>query len=104
MGQNKRYGDSYVDKWIEGWILREEPMTLTAVEVDLDRDPERLFPEPRLCRAWIRYPTKAVRVQASAIAWNSRAVKIRFLEPAIKTEREAWVWTNAVTPEPPHSP
>lgn len=26
------------------------------------------------------------------------AVRIRFLEPTIKTEREGWVWTNAVIP------
>lgn len=72
-------------------------MTLAAIEVDLDHDPEQIFSESRSCRAWIRYRTRAVMVPASAIAWNSRAVKIRFLEPVIETEREGWVWTNAVT-------
>ncbi|WP_458116954.1 hypothetical protein [Arthrobacter sp. D2-10] len=79
--------------------MREEPMLLTAIEVDLANDPERVFPEPRRVHVWIRYPTKAVRLKAHAVAWNTRAVKVRFLEPIIKNEREGWVWTNAVTPD-----
>lgn len=101
MGQNKRYGAGSVDRWLDNWAMREEPMLLTAVEVDLAHDPERTFLEPRRVQVWIRYPTRAVRVMAHAVAWNTRAVKVRFLEPMIKTEREGWVWTNAVRPEPP---
>lgn len=99
VGQNKRYGAANVDKWLDNWAMREEPMLLTAIEVDLDHDPERIFSEPRRVHVWIRYPTKAVCLKAHAVAWNSRAVKVRFLEPIIKNEREGWVWTNAVTPE-----
>ncbi|WDF35058.1 hypothetical protein PTW37_16265 (plasmid) [Arthrobacter agilis] len=50
--------------------------------------------------AWVRYPSKAIRVQAHAIAYTRTAVKIRFLEPLIKIQREGWVWLSAVTPAP----
>lgn len=99
MGENKRYGAANVNQWLEGWILREEPMLLTPIEIDLEGHPPTDFPEPRKCKVWIRYPSKAVLVDAQAYAWNNRAVRIRFLEPTIKTEREGWVWTNAVIPE-----
>lgn len=100
VGENKRYGAAYVDRWLEGWILREEPMMLTPIEIDLEHHPPTDFPTPSRCLVWIRYPTKAVQLKAHALAWNNRAIKIRFLEPTIKTEREGWVWANAVTPEP----
>jgi hypothetical protein len=48
--------------------------------------------------AWIR--PKATRIQEHAIAHTRTAVKIRFLEPLIKIQREGWVWLNAVTPAP----
>ncbi|WP_157359069.1 hypothetical protein [Arthrobacter sp. Soil782] len=47
MGQNKRYGAAHVDRWIEGCILREEPMMLTPIEVDLENHPPKDFPTPR---------------------------------------------------------
>ncbi|MDQ0734710.1 hypothetical protein QFZ50_001173 [Arthrobacter agilis] len=58
------------------------------------------FPEPRPVYAWIRYLSKAIRVQAHPTAYTRTAVKIRFLEHMIKTQREGWVWLNAVTPAP----
>lgn len=95
-----RYGANSVDKWLDGWALREEPMLLTPAELDLPNSLPRDFPVPKRVWVWIRYPSQSVRVQAQAISWSTRAVKIRFLEPVIKTEREGWVWTNAVTPDP----
>ncbi|MHA7292904.1 hypothetical protein [Arthrobacter sp. HLT1-21] len=96
MGDSKRYGAGYVDKWIDGWVMREEPMMLTAAELDLDRNPSHDFPEPRRVYAWIRYPSRAIQVKAHAVAWTRTAVKIRFVEPKVQTQREGWVWTNAV--------
>ncbi|MBJ2120641.1 hypothetical protein I6N91_06560 [Arthrobacter sp. MSA 4-2] len=63
-------------------------MLLTAVEVDLPNDPPHEFDKPRRVYVRIRYPTKAVQLKAHAVAWHTKAVKIRFLEPAIQTERE----------------
>lgn len=80
--------------------MREELIMLTAAELDLETTPATDFPEPRRVYAWIRYPSKAFRIQAHALSYTRTAVKIRFLEPLIKIQREGWVWLNAVTPAP----
>jgi hypothetical protein len=103
MGQNKRYAKRYarlMDDRIEEFVMREELIMLTAAEVDLEHTPPTDFAEPRRVYAWIRYPSKAIRIQAHAIAYTRTAVKIRFLEPLIQIQREGWVWLNSVTPVP----
>ena len=40
--------------------------------------------------AWVRYSSKAIRVQAHAIAYTRTAVKIRFLKPLITIHRKGW--------------
>jgi hypothetical protein len=45
--------------------------------------------------------SKAIRIQAHVIAYTRTAVKIRFLEPLIKIQREGWVWLSVVTPAAP---
>jgi hypothetical protein len=101
VGENKRYAEHYgrlMDERIGEWVMREEPMLLTAAELQLRQNPPKDFDQPRRVYAWVRYPTQAVRVQAHAISWTRTAVKIRFLEPHIDAWREGWVWRNAVTP------
>ncbi|WP_104181658.1 hypothetical protein [Arthrobacter sp. B0490] len=103
MGQNKRYQQFYgkrMDERIEEFVMREELIMLTAAELDVENCRPTNFPEPRRVYAWVRYPSKAIRVQAHAIAYTRTAVKIRFLEPLIRIHREGWVWLNAVTPAP----
>jgi hypothetical protein len=103
VGQSKRYAASYgrlMDERIEEFVMREELIMLTAAELDVENCRPTDFPEPRRVYAWVRYPSKAIRVQAHAIAYTRTAVKIRFLEPLIKIQREGWVWLNAVTPAP----
>jgi hypothetical protein len=103
MGGSRRYGKHYarlMDDRIEEFVMREELIMLTAAELDVENCRPTNFPEPRRVYAWVRYPSKAVRVQAHAIAYTRTAVKIRFLEPLIKIQREGWVWLNAVTPAP----
>lgn len=78
--------------------MREELIMLTAAELNVDNITPRDFPEPRRVYAWIRYPSKAVRVQAHAVSYTRTAVKIRFIEPLIKIHREGWVWLSSVTP------
>ncbi|MEG9249978.1 hypothetical protein V6S67_17955 [Arthrobacter sp. Soc17.1.1.1] len=89
-----------MDDRIEEFVMREELIMLTAAELDLEHTPATDFPEPRRVYAWIRYPSKAIRIQAHAIAYTRTAVKIRFLEPLIQIQREGWVWLNSVTPVP----
>jgi hypothetical protein len=87
-----------MDERIEEFVMREELIMLTAAELDVENCRPTDFPEPRRVYAWVRYPSKAIRVQAHAVAYTRTAVKIRFLEPLIKIHREGWVWLNAVTP------
>ena len=101
MGQSARYTAFYakqMDDRIEEFVMREELVMLTAAELDVENCQPRDFPEPRRVYAWIRYPSKAVRIQAHAVAYTKTAVKIRFMEPLIKIHREGWVWLSAVTP------
>ncbi|MHA7284626.1 hypothetical protein [Arthrobacter sp. TMS2-4] len=88
-----------MDERIEEFVMREELMMLTAAEPDVENTRPTDFPEPRRVYAWVRYPSKAFRVQALAVAYTRTAVKIRFLEPVIMIQREGWVWLSAVTPE-----
>ncbi|PPB49852.1 hypothetical protein C4K88_03945 [Arthrobacter pityocampae] len=88
-----------MDERIEEFVMREELMMLTAAELDVENCRPTDFPEPRRVYAWVRYPSKAFRVQALAIAYTRTAVKIRFLEPVIMIQREGWVWLSAVTAE-----
>ncbi|MHA7239580.1 hypothetical protein [Arthrobacter sp. TMS1-12-1] len=87
-----------MEKRIEEFVMREELIMLTAAELDLENTPATDFPEPSRAYAWIRYPSKAIRVQAHALSYTRTAVKIRFLEPMIDIQREGWVWLSAVTP------
>ncbi len=101
---SKRYGRHYarlMGDRIEEFVMREELVMLTAAELDVENCQPTDFPEPRRVYAWVRYPSKAVKVQAHAIAYTRTAVKIRFLEPMIKIHREGWVWLGAVTPADP---
>lgn len=50
------------------------------------------LPEPRRVCAWVRYPSRAIRVQAHAIAYTRTAIRIRFLEPLIKIQRDGRAW------------
>ncbi|MFJ6003912.1 hypothetical protein [Arthrobacter sp. NPDC092385] len=104
MGENKKHAAYYakrMDERIEEFVMREELIMLTAAELDVENCRPTDFSEPRRVYAWVRYPSKAIRVQAHAIAYTRTAVKIRFLEPLIKIQREGWVWLNAVTPADP---
>jgi hypothetical protein len=107
VGQKKHHAAYYakrIDERIEEFVIREERIMLTAAELDIENCRPTDFPEPRRVYAWVRYPSKAIPVQAHAIAYTRTAVKIRFLEPLIKIQREGWVWLNAVTPEKPANP
>ncbi|WP_049822810.1 hypothetical protein [Arthrobacter sp. H41] len=90
-----------MDDRIEEFVMREELIMLTAAELDVENCRPVDFPEPRRVYAWVRYPSKALRVQAHAIAYTKTAVKIRFFEPLIMIQREGWVWLSAVAPAPP---
>ncbi|MBG6182761.1 hypothetical protein IWX65_000694 [Arthrobacter sp. CAN_A214] len=91
MAGSKRYTKHYarlMDDRIEEFIMRKELIMLIAAELDVENCQPTDFPKPRRMYVWIRYPSKAIRIQAHAIAYTRTAVKIRFLEPLIKIQRE----------------
>lgn len=45
-----------MDERIGEWVMREEPMLLTAAELQLRQNPPKDFGQPRRVYAWVRYP------------------------------------------------
>lgn len=100
MGTNKRYADA-IDKRMDERILERlaaggELQTLSAAELELDRLPLTVDPQPKPVRAWVRFGSTATVVHAVAARWTPRAVGIQF-DVAGKSMR-TWVWASAVDP------
>ena len=98
MGTNRRYAES-IDRGINERILdgiaREGKLeTLTKVELELDARTVTTDPEPAKVRAWVRFGSTPVIVDAEACMWTEHAVAIRFR--ADKREWRCWVWRGAV--------
>lgn len=98
MGTNRRYADS-TDRRMNDRILdklsREGPLqTLTHVELELDTRAVTTDPKPERVRAWVRFGSVPVRVDAEACMWTVTAVAIRFR--ADGREHKCWVWRGAV--------
>lgn len=50
MGQNRRYAEHYgrlLDARTGEWVMREDPMLLTAAELQLRQNPPKNFEQPR---------------------------------------------------------
>jgi hypothetical protein len=72
------------------------PDTLSDLELDLSHEPLTRSPVARLVRAWVRYGTVPLLVEAEAVAWTEYAVAI--LWPTPEGEHRGWVWASAVRP------
>ncbi len=102
MGTNKRYADHY-DGLMDARILERTAATagplqsLTDAELELDTEPLTIAPQPHPVKAWVRFGSTAIRVDAEACRWTERAVGIRFT--AGGRELRTWVWSSAVTPK-----
>jgi hypothetical protein len=84
-------------------IMRSgDPLGLTDVELELDVQPLTRDPQPSTVTAWVRYPAAAVRVEALAVAWTTRAVALKWSGPD-SSEHRAWVWVSAVDRASPAS-
>lgn len=103
MGTNRRYSDHY-DGLMDNRILDRIAATagplqsLTDAELELDREPSTISPRPNPVRAWVRFGSTAIQVDAEACRWTERAVGIRF--SAGGRELRAWVWASAVIQKP----
>ncbi|MGB4778869.1 hypothetical protein [Microbacterium sp.] len=102
MGTSRRYAasvDRDMDKRILGRIAHSGPLqTLTAEELQLDRTPVTIDPQPSRVRAWVRFGPASAEVDAEACRWTDRAVAIRFLVE--DQEQRCWVWRGAVRDAP----
>jgi hypothetical protein len=94
MGSNCRYGSDVTDAVINEAVTRPRPISLTPAEIgklDVTEPPQ---PEP--VKAWVRYPETPVQVEARAIAWTERAVKVEWTMRDGSVQ-QAWVWRSAVS-------
>lgn len=99
MGTNRRYADS-IDRRVNERALEviardEQLQTLTPMELRLAEVPLTIDPKPhRRVRAWVRFGTIPVRVEAVAARWTPDAIGIVF--QVGETEHRCWVWSGAV--------
>ena len=99
MGTSKRYAGA-IDKrselrQLERAMGHERPFTLTQYELELDDNPVTTTRKPIAVRVWVRYPAVVSKIDARAIAWTPRAVKVEWDTPAGQVHT-AWVWASAV--------
>ena len=100
MGTNKRYAAHYdrlMDERVLQRVASEFPLqTLTDRELRRDSLPVTRDPQPKPCRAWVRFGPHAFHVDAVVAVWNDLACGIEF---SVGDQRmRCWVWANAVSP------
>jgi len=98
MGSNRRYADkidAQMSRRISEMAIRPQPVSLSEEELDAQADPIIEAKSPVRIRSWVRYPETVTRVEGTAVAWTSRAVKIAWKAPD-GVERTAWVWASSV--------
>lgn len=99
MGTSKRYANA-VDRRMDARIVEKimrsgQPLGLTEEELQLDIYPLTRDPQPGTVKAWVRYPSASIQLEALAVAWTPRAVAIRWAGPD-GADHRAWVWASAV--------
>ncbi|VXB03895.1 conserved hypothetical protein [Plantibacter sp. T3] len=96
MGGNRRYGSDVSREAVNAAVTRPRPVSLTEQERQASGAGVELPERPEKVLAWVRYPESAVQVEGEAVAFNERAVLVRF--PILGGGfQEAWVWRSAVT-------
>ncbi|NYE18022.1 hypothetical protein [Microbacterium immunditiarum] len=73
-----------------------ELQTLSPLELQLNEAPLTIDPTPRRrVKAWVRFGSTPIQVDALAARWTSNAVGIVF--EVRRREMRCWVWSGAVT-------
>jgi len=102
LGTSKRYAHHYdklMDQRILQRVARDGPLqSLTDAEIRRRQLPITTDPEPKPCRAWVRFGPTAIQVEAVVVVWNDVACGIQFTVG--EKQMRCWVWTNAVTIQP----
>ncbi|KAF2417592.1 hypothetical protein [Microbacterium sp. B35-30] len=106
MGTNKRYA-AYYDRQMDARILQriaaEFPLqSLTDRELQAGSLPVTRDPQPKPCKAWVRFGPHAMLVDGVVAVWNDLACGIEFTIG--DRQLRCWVWANAVTPIEPGYP
>jgi len=68
--------------------------SLTEREMDVREQPMTIYPRPKRVRAWVRFGTEAVRVDAKLVRSTPSAAGIEFR--AEDQTFRCWVWGSAV--------
>ena len=99
MGSNRRYAaffDRQMDHRILQRIAEENRLqSLTPEELQQDTLPITRDPNPKPCKAWVRFGPHAMLVDAVVVVWNDIACGVSFTVG--EKELRCWVWANAVT-------
>ena len=78
-------------------LAKENPLqSLTARERQEGTLPVTRDPQPKKCKAWVRFGPHATQVDAFVVVWNDVACRIEFTVGENQRMR-CWVWANAVT-------
>ncbi|MET0296937.1 MAG: hypothetical protein ABW024_06020 [Microbacterium sp.] len=85
-----------MDERILQRIAEEFPLqSLTEKERQAESLPVTRDPQPKPCRAWVRFGPHSMQVEAKVVVWNDVACGIVF--DIREKEMRCWVWANAVT-------
>lgn len=83
------------DRILERLAVERPLQSLTPAERRADELPETRDPNPKKCRAWVRFGAYPTQVDAVVVIWNDVACGIQFTVGA--KELRCWVWANAVS-------
>lgn len=89
------------DRILQG-IAAGHPLQSLTEEERQAAMPVTRDPEPKRCRAWVRFGPNAVQVDGVVVVWNDVACGVQFRVGP--TEYRCWVWAHAVTAAPPGPP
>lgn len=67
---------------------------IPAEELALGQNPLTIDPQPKTVKAWVRFGSQAVRVDAKLARWTPQACGLTF--EIQSTTHRCWVWANAV--------
>jgi hypothetical protein len=98
VGTNRRYSHHYDrlmdDRIVHGLASQHPLQSLTSEERRADALPVTRDPQPKPCRAWVRFGPHSVQVTGVVVVWNDIACGIEFTVGDMS--HRCWVWANAV--------
>jgi len=83
------------ERIIERFVANAGPLqSLTPDELELDRAPVTIYPQPQRVKAWVRFGPQHTRVDALLVRSTDKAAGVEF---TVRDQTyRCWVWGNAV--------